>query len=88
VGNRREGKTRSGGTVLVLFAEPFVLYEFTMVNLNKPDRKNPSGVKKSRAMMSPVSKKQGRTDTVESKESRRKNATRGLDQPVGGKKLR
>ena len=44
VGYGRKGKTTSGGTVLVLFAEPFVLYELPIENLFSEDRKNSSRV--------------------------------------------
>lgn len=66
VGHDRERKTTSGGTVLGLFDDPFVLYQLIMLNMVSLDRKNLSCVKGSRAIVVPLSKKRAKPEIVES----------------------
>jgi len=68
VGTGLEGKTMSGGTERVLLERPLVLYRLIIVNRVVEGLKNPSGVKRSRAMTSPLSKYRGKRETDSRKE--------------------
>jgi len=58
----------SGGTEQVLLAHPLVLYELIIVKPVVEELKNPSGVKRSSAITSPLPKQRSRRDTVDKKE--------------------
>jgi len=68
VGPGRCGKIWSGGTDQRLFDRPFMLFELMMVNLVMEGVKKPSGVNRSRAMMSPLSNNHGSNLMVDKKE--------------------
>ena len=64
VGRGEAGKIISGGTERVLLRRPFVLYELIMVKPVVAGLKKPSGVKRSKAITSPLPKNRGRRETV------------------------
>jgi len=83
-GRGLEWKIMSGETERVLLEHPLVLLEFIIVNPVVDGLKKPSGVKRSRAITSPLPKNRGKRETVDKNELYPYVATRGLQPPVVG----
>jgi len=68
VGVSGSGNTICAGTKPLLLRRPLVLYELIIENLLMEGLKKPLGVKRSRAITSPLPKKRGRREIVDKKE--------------------